>query len=187
MKKVFVIDVGKCNGCYDCLMACNEKNYGKTLSDFDMAHPSLGQFLMKIEEHLYGEPPRIKQYFIVKPCMQCQNAPCAQCCPVDAIRLNEFGMAELIEDKCINCRLCVYACPYDIIFYDRNKKTVAKCSGCSDLLREGKEPACVASCERGAISITDGARLPADGGELHQIIPEEGMRPAVFYRNLPEK
>ena len=119
--------------------------------------------------------------------MQCANAPCAQCCPVDAIQINEFGMAELLEDKCINCRLCVYACPYDLIFYDRKRIKVAKCSGCSDLLREGKEAACVSACRRNVIRVCNETELKEIQDELHQIIPEAGMKPRVFYRNLPEK
>ncbi|MBE6017975.1 MAG: hypothetical protein E7233_10305 [Lachnospiraceae bacterium] len=186
MGNVFLMDVDKCNGCYDCLMACNEKYFGESLSEFNMAHPSLGQFLMKIEEHLYGEPPRIKQFFLVKPCMHCTNAPCAQCCPVDAIKINEFGLVELLEDKCISCRLCVYACPYDLIFYDREQVSVVKCSGCSDLLRQGKEPACVSACERKAITFGDWSELGKIAENADQIIPEPDMKPLVFYRNLPK-
>ena len=185
MSRVFIIDVEKCNGCYDCLMACNEENFGEELAGFDMVHPALGQFLLKIEEHLYGNPPRVRQYFLVKPCMQCRNAPCAQCCPVDAIRINEFGLVELKEDECISCRLCVYACPYDAIYLNRADNRIRKCSGCSDLVREGKEPRCVSACDRKAVIFGDEEYLKIQLDGTVQIIAEDGMKPGVYYKNTP--
>lgn len=185
MGKVFILDVEKCNGCYDCLIACNERNFGAELAGFDMAHPYLGQFLMKIEEHLYGDPPLVKQYFLVRPCMHCRNAPCAQCCPVDAIHINEHGLVELVEDECISCRLCVYACPYEAVFFEEKNGIVRKCSGCSEIIREGKTPACVSACERNAIIFGDEEDLSQLLGDSERMIAEDGMDPRVYYRNVP--
>lgn len=79
-------------------------------------------------------------------CLQCSDAACAAACPVGAIKWNvETGALEVARDKCVNCHMCVAACPFGNIVAEPVAPTVAKCDLC------GGSPRCVAFCPTGAI------------------------------------
>ena len=55
-------------------------------------------------------------YFITNVCQGCLARPCIVNCPKDAIYM-EKGHAVIEQDKCINCGLCLKACPYHAIVH----------------------------------------------------------------------
>jgi Fe-S-cluster-containing dehydrogenase component len=52
-------------------------------------------------------------FFLSRPCLHCQNAPCVEVCPVKATYHREDGLVVMDYDRCIGCRYCQVACPYD--------------------------------------------------------------------------
>jgi len=52
------------------------------------------------------------------------------------------------ESKCMGCRYCMVSCPFDVpkFEYHRAIPRIQKCDLCLDRIREGKQPACVATC-----------------------------------------
>ncbi|MBI2957452.1 MAG: 4Fe-4S dicluster domain-containing protein [Chloroflexi bacterium] len=164
-----IIDLRRCDGCIglnmapQCTQACI---LGHQL-------PEGMQFIQVFEYDL----PRGGTYFLPAPCMQCQNAPCLNVCPVGATFATPEGVVLIDQQRCIGCRICMAACPYSRRFfnwgtpkqpaaaatqkYDLDmqtpaiKGTVMKCSFCQNLARTGLVPYCASGCPRKAIYYGD--------------------------------
>jgi Fe-S-cluster-containing dehydrogenase component len=93
------IDINKCIGCQYCTFACQAIN---NLGD-DM------RYCVVTTEEL----PNGKEYFLSRPCMHCSEAPCVHVCPVQATYHRPDGIVAMDYDRCIGCRYCQVACPYD--------------------------------------------------------------------------
>lgn len=159
-----VIDLRKCDGCDDCTEACRE-----------MHHLPEGMDWIKVYEL---EAANGNSFFMPRPCMQCANAPCLNVCPVGATFETDDGIILVDQDKCIGCRMCMAACPYNARTFNwteqppidtsklehetspefpvpGKKGTVSKCVLCVHRLREGRLPGCVEACSMGALYIAD--------------------------------
>ncbi|WP_245742961.1 4Fe-4S dicluster domain-containing protein [Desulfobacula phenolica] len=83
-------------------------------------------------------------------CQQCQDAPCLNACPVNAISRNEeLNRVEVDYDVCIGCRTCVSVCPFGAMNYNAIDGEVAKCDLCDG------DPQCVRFCDVNAIEFVD--------------------------------
>ncbi len=71
-----VIDVTKCDGCYNCFIACKDEYCEQAKPGYSAAQPMTGQDWMKIIGKERGQFPKVKQDYIAVPCMQCENASC---------------------------------------------------------------------------------------------------------------
>jgi Fe-S-cluster-containing dehydrogenase component len=93
-----VIDQSKCTGCGYCTLACQ-------------AHNDINP---DIEWNTVSEMGEIngKQVYLARPCMQCEHAPCVEVCPVGASYYRDDGIVMMDYDKCIGCRYCQVACPF---------------------------------------------------------------------------
>jgi Fe-S-cluster-containing dehydrogenase component len=95
-----VIDLHKCIGCEYCMRACSATN------DVQADRP---WNIVVAEETSAGQP-----FFFSRPCLHCQEAPCVEVCPVKATYHREDGLVVMDYDRCIGCRYCEVACPYDV-------------------------------------------------------------------------
>jgi molybdopterin-containing oxidoreductase family iron-sulfur binding subunit len=94
-----VISLDKCIGCEYCLRACCATNDVKE----DMAWNVVSD-----EISTNGST-----FYFSRPCLHCQVAPCVEVCPVRATYIREDGLVVMDYDRCIGCRYCEVACPYD--------------------------------------------------------------------------
>ena len=94
-----VIDLDKCVGCEYCLRACSAVN--------DVA-PDKPWNIVVEEKTSAGET-----FYFSRPCLHCQHPPCVEVCPVNATFQREDGLVVMDYDRCIGCRYCEVACPYD--------------------------------------------------------------------------
>jgi formate dehydrogenase iron-sulfur subunit len=76
-------------------------------------------------------------------------------CSSDAIYKEEEGYVLIDHDKCIGCGYCVANCPWNVPKVDNTIKKARKCTGCIDRIKNGLLPACVATCQTGALSFGD--------------------------------
>jgi len=177
----FLIDQSRCIGCHACTVACKLEN----------AVP-LGVFRTWVKYVEKGTFPNARRYFQVTRCSHCANPPCVYVCPTRAMYRRPDGIVEFDPDRCIGCKACMQACPYDAIYIDPETHTAAKCHFCSHRTDLGLEPACVIVCPTHAIIAGDlddpeseiSRRLA--GRDVSVRRPERGTRPKLFYIDADE-
>ena len=197
MRYGMVIDLQKCVGCNSCTVACRA----------EQGTPA-GIHFHKVVKYEAGKYPNAKMKFLPMPCMHCQDPPCLKVCPTGATFKNEKGLVLIDQTKCIGCRACMVACPYDQRFYLAKERyyfkngptpfeqigyqrhqegVVSKCNFCAPRLEKGLEPACAANCMTKARTFGDledpnseASRLIRDRGG-YQLYPELGTNPSVYY------
>jgi Fe-S-cluster-containing dehydrogenase component len=144
-----VADPVVCVGCGRCELACTEFNDGK-------ASPSLSR--IKVDRNLNFGPQGAATWreghgnlgdgLIVQDlCKQCPHpVPCATICPENAIVVSPVHNARtIVPAKCTGCKICLQACPWEMISYDPDRRKATKCDLC-----RGK-PKCVAACPAGSL------------------------------------
>ena len=97
-----VLDLRKCIGCSACTIGCKSEN---------VLPP--GVVYRPVVDEEIGNYPSVTRRFTPRPCMQCENPPCTPVCPVKATYKREDGIVVVDYDKCIGCRYCITACPYN--------------------------------------------------------------------------
>jgi Fe-S-cluster-containing dehydrogenase component len=103
------IDINLCIGCNYCTYACQAVN---NLSD------NMIYNVVTTETMQNGE-----EYFLSRPCMQCDDPPCVHVCPVGATYVRDDGIVAMDYDLCIGCRYCEVACPYDVRVFNWREHT----------------------------------------------------------------
>ncbi|MBL0175311.1 MAG: 4Fe-4S dicluster domain-containing protein [Ignavibacteria bacterium] len=141
MSYALLIDLTGCVGCGECQRAC-QRSHGfpeveaKNLNDKNFTC---------LDQH--GD------VFVRRMCQHCEQPACASVCPVGALEKTKAGAVNYSADKCIGCRYCMLACPYDIPKYEwaSNNPRVRKCTMCYDeRTSKGQPTACSEACPVGA-------------------------------------
>ncbi|MBN1692388.1 MAG: carboxypeptidase regulatory-like domain-containing protein [Dehalococcoidales bacterium] len=188
--KVFVIDVGICNGCYACQIACKDEHVGNDWSPYAKPQPDTGQFWMKLNEYIRGTVPKVKMHYIPVLCQHCDKAPCIPACPVKgAIYKRDDGLVIIDAEKCTGCKACVDACPYGAIYFNDSLNIAQKCTGCAHLLDGGewKVPRCADACPTEAIKFGEESEFKGMIAKAEVLKPELKTKPRVYYLNIPKK
>lgn len=181
MKFGFVIDNRKCIGCHACTVACK--------SEHDVP---VGVNRTWVKQTEKGEFPNTRRVFSVTRCNHCTDAPCVTICPTEALYTRDDGIVDFNNERCIGCKSCMQACPYDALYIDPETNTAAKCNYCSHRTDIGLEPACVNVCPEHAIISGD---MEDPNSEISKLIagqqvqtrkPEKGTKPNVYYINGDE-
>lgn len=188
MSKGFVIDLGKCTGCYACQIACKDEHVGNEWLPYAAEQPATGQFWMKVDEKERGCRPHVKVSYTPHMCMHCEDAPCIAAAENGAVYRREDGLIVIDPAKAQGQQQIVDACPYGSIYWNEEQALPQKCTGCAHLLDSDgplTTPRCVANCPVHAIEFGDIEELDLEGTEV--LNPEFGTTPHVFYRNLPKR
>ncbi|MEW6637605.1 MAG: 4Fe-4S binding protein, partial [Actinomycetota bacterium] len=101
----FIIDNRKCIGCHACTVACK--------AEHEVPVGVNRTWVKYIEK---GEFPDTQRAFHVMRCNHCEDAPCVEACPVTALFTREDGIVDFNWDRCIGCKACTQACPYDALY-----------------------------------------------------------------------
>jgi Fe-S-cluster-containing dehydrogenase component len=189
-----VIDVSKCNGCYNCFLACKDEYCGNDFLPYSLSQPMTGHYWMRMVEKERGRYPRVKVAYTAIPCMHCENASCLKMAPDGAVYKRPDGIVIIDPEKAAGRQDLVSSCPYRAIYWNEERQVPQKCTLCAHLLDQGwKEPRCVEACPTGALLFgdMDDPRseifkvLAADSSEsLH---PEYQLNEKVRYIGLPKR
>ena len=153
-----LVDTTKCVGCRACEAACAESNTLTGLTQvaddhvFDRARttePEVFTVVNRATPVTAGE-----DRFAKKQCMHCLEPACATACPVKALEKTHAGPVVYHADRCLGCRYCMVACPFDVPKYEYTSNTprVRKCTFCAERQAQGLEPACTSVCPSGALT-----------------------------------
>ncbi|HEX6901140.1 MAG TPA: hydrogenase 2 operon protein HybA [Thermoanaerobaculia bacterium] len=159
-------DTTRCIGCKACVVACKEANnmppdtdgYGGGLYD---APEALNETTRNVIQLYQGED---ETSFVKRQCMHCVDPGCVGACMLGALQKREYGIVTWDGSRCIGCRYCQVACPFNVPKFEWSKKApkIVKCELCVHRLREGKEPACSEVCPRQAVIFGTRAELLAE-------------------------
>jgi Fe-S-cluster-containing dehydrogenase component len=176
MNYAFVIDNRRCIGCHACSVACK--------AEHEVPLGVARTWVKYIEKGVF---PETRRTFQVTRCNHCDDAPCVEICPTTALFKRRDGIVDFDGRRCIGCKACMQACPYDALYIDPQTETAAKCNFCAHRVEVGLEPPCVTVCPTQAIVAGD---TDNPQSRVSQIIgripvqvrkPEKGTRPRVFY------
>lgn len=177
---VFVFDLAKCNGCYNCQIACKDEHVGNTWLPYAKPQPDTGQFWMKMDESTHGQIPKLQVNYEPHGCMHCENPVCGS--PGDAIYTRNDGLVILDPEKAAD-KAYVDACPYGAIYWNDELGIAQKCTGCAHLVDEGHSPHCVDLCPTGALRFGDEKEFVEEIAQAEVLNSEYGTKPRVFYLN----
>ena len=142
-----LFDLNMCSGCKKCVAACMHKQGFPGDPDKVETLSATTYTVVKKTQSPDGD-----DYNYRNMCRHCLVPSCASVCPVGAIHKSELGPVVYDPDKCMGCRYCMVACPFNIPRYewDNPVPAVRKCDMCIDRQKEGKIPACAEACTYGA-------------------------------------
>ncbi len=188
MGKVMVIDVSKCNGCYNCQVACKDEHCDNDWTPIAAPQPDTGHFWMKVTDIVQGTVPKVRVRYMHDICQHCDEAPCIPACQSKAIYKREDGIVIIDPEKCQGKGDCIKACPYEVIYWNEGAKIAQKCTFCAHLLDQGwKETRCVDACPTGALTFGEESEMKELIARAEVLKPEAGAKPRVYYIDLPNK
>jgi molybdopterin-containing oxidoreductase family iron-sulfur binding subunit len=174
-----VVDQNKCIGCWTCAVACKQQQ-----------NVGIGLYWLR-----------------VLTVGHCDNPPCVKACPTQATYKMPNGIVNVNYDRCIGCRYCMVACPYDNRVFNwrtpvqeppasvtvvgetpaRVKGVVEKCTFCVERTTDGLLPRCVVACPTGARIFGDLDDPESEVSVLlrnrpsYVVFPERGTQPSLHY------
>ncbi len=161
-----LVDLTRCVGCRKCEDACNRVNSLPTPAH-SFEDPTVLNQLRRPDERAFTV---VNRYFPGKldirnqlvptyvkiQCMHCQDPACASACIVGALSKKSNGAVHYDVTKCIGCRYCMVACPFEIPAYEYHDPItprVMKCTFCFDRIsKTGGLPGCAEICPVEAIT-----------------------------------
>lgn len=166
MPKSILMDLQRCIGCRGCQAACKQwnnlpaevtHNYGT----YENPRRRSAKTWTKITFSELTDGDRVDWIFGKQQCMHCLEPACVAACIVGALRKTSEGPVTYDSSKCIGCRYCMLACPFDVPTFEWNKPVpyIRKCTMCVDRLAEHMEPACSNSCPTGALIFGERSEL----------------------------
>ena len=201
-KLAIAINLRRCTGCHTCENACKMQN-----------NVPMGMLWNRVVtencdnfDGTEGVYPNLKRTYLPVACQHCENPACMKVCPTGATYKDDMGRVEIDYDKCIGCRMCMAACPYnarvfnwdepvrdpDFNYGDKNvpvrpKGVMEKCTLCKERTDRGQEPMCVECCPMDARVFGD---LDDPDSEISKLrlqknvrilLEDMGTKPQVFY------
>ena len=164
-----------CVTCNACVIACTNEN--------EVPEEHARCWTAQIERGVF---PNLVVETRSERCNHCEHAPCVTACPTQASHYAEGGIVLVDKNKCVGCKACTLACPYEVR-YTHPEGWVEKCTFCIHRVKDGLEPACVTVCPTDALTFGD---LDDPKSKIHKLKqtrdsfvlkPEEDTEPRMFF------
>ncbi|MDM8287727.1 4Fe-4S dicluster domain-containing protein [Slackia piriformis] len=196
------VDLHRCIGCNTCALACKMQN--------NVPMGMLWNRVLTENCELYdgaeGTYPNLTRSYLPIACQHCDNPACQKVCPTGATYTDENGRVEIDYDKCIGCRMCMAACPYNARVFNwnepvrdpdfnygdasvpvRDRGVMEKCTLCKERTDRGDVPMCVLCCPVDARIFGDlddpesEVSAAVREREGFTLLEDKGTRPKVHY------
>ncbi|MEG0016290.1 MAG: 4Fe-4S dicluster domain-containing protein [Gordonibacter sp.] len=196
------INLDRCVGCHTCSNACKLQN-----------NIPMGMLWLRVVtegadvmDGAVGTYPDLSRRYVPVACQHCENPACQKVCPTGATYKDDLGRVEINYDKCIGCRMCMAACPYEARVFNwqdaerdpdfdygdarvvrRPKGVAEKCTLCKERTDEGEDPMCVKVCPARARVFGDLDDPTSEIAHLVRdkhagnLLEEFGTRPQLYY------
>ena len=196
------INLRRCIGCNTCAVACKMQN---NVPDGMLWNRVLTEGCERFDS-AEGTYPNLSRTYLPLACQHCENPACERVCPTGATYKDDKGRVEIDYDKCIGCRMCMAACPYNARTFnwnepvratgasygdarvpERGRGVMEKCTLCKERTDKGDEPMCVRCCPADARIFGDLDDPDSAVSRLRReqsaevLLEEKGTRPQVFY------
>ena len=155
-RKGLLFDSTLCIGCGACYSACKERN--------KLPPTSTNPIRDKLSPNTYSVINRSNNRFVRRSCMHCEDPTCVSVCPVGALEKFADGPVAYDASKCMGCRYCLQACPFNVPQYewdDSITPRVRKCDLCRERIASGLPTACATVCPTGATTFGERDQLIA--------------------------
>jgi len=180
MNFAMALDYQNCINCRACETACKQEN------DVQLGADKQRIWVGQNEESVFG---KISVNYYPSQCNHCVDAPCVNVCPTGSSYFGVGGIVMADKEKCILCKGCMEACPYDARFVDDKHVAVDKCTFCYDtrITKGEMTTACQATCPTKVRLFGD---IDDENGELVSLLKTRkffvqkesfGTVPKLFY------
>ncbi len=201
-KLAIAVKLDRCVGCHTCAQACKMNN---NVPDGMLWNRVITENCDAIDD-AEGTYPHLSRTFLPIACQHCTDAACKKVCPTGATYRDEMGRIEIDYDKCIGCRMCMAACPFNARTFNWNKPSrgvdfnygnkdvpvrkkgvMEKCTLCKERTDQGLAPMCVRCCPARARVFGDLDDPESEISKLRRqgnvriLLEEKGTNPQVFY------
>ena len=178
-KKIFLVDVARCNGCHNCQIACKDEHCGTNWLPYAAEQPETGQFWCKVEQAVHGTVPKVNITYVPK--IGAQTQALADYAP-EVLMEREDGIVVIDPEKAKGRR--DIAEKFEGVYFNEQLDIPQGCTGCAHLLDDGwTVPRCVDACAVGGLRFGDEADFAEELANAEQIDP----RSSVYYLNLPKR
>ncbi len=164
MSYALLIDIPECVGCGECQAAC-QREHNLPVREMTKLTSTNYTYLQK-----YANDVSVRRM-----CQHCESPTCVSVCPVGAFEKTKAGPVVYDADKCIGCRYCIMACPFDVPKYEWENTfpQVRKCTMCyHERTSKGRPTACSEACPTGATLFGEKDQLVASALEKMRANPD---------------
>ena len=173
--KALVVDLDRCNGCFNCQLACKDEHCDNDWSPYALPQPTTGQFWCKVEQKERGRVPVVRVAYTPTFCGMCDDAACMKAAEGGAVYRREDGVVIIDPAKAQGQRQIAEACPLGMVYWNEALDVPQKCTGCAHLMDNGwSEPRCV-----------DDFAGELDAASVAEEL--EGAGSHVYYLNRPKR
>jgi Fe-S-cluster-containing dehydrogenase component/DMSO reductase anchor subunit len=173
-QKAFYFDLNRCTGCGACVIGCtieNQSRQDKNWRDIYTFNPT--------------RHPSIPVHSLSMACNHCVSPACLENCPASAIYKDKKTGAVIVDpEKCMGCKYCTWACPFDVPKYSETQGVIEKCDFCVERLQKGEAPACVCACPVNALRHQDWEGEDTNDTPRISGFTPTSLEPAITFKPL---